>query len=315
MKTILISVALVLVAGFGGFCLWAYSQSQRADNAWRPAVAQPTYTPRHPSVILDEAHHNIHTLTGRYRPLARLLTADGYAVAAGREKFSASTLVPGAILIIANAAGSTKPQFLGINLPFLARGRREAPAFTAAEIEAVRQWVEQGGSLLLIADHAPFGESAAKLAEAFGVHMNRGFVDIPGGLESSDPLLFSKANGRLGAHAILDQIERVMTFTGQSLDGPPSATVLLRLPPNATEAVPKEGVFKEQPAGAAQGLALAYGKGRVVVLGEAAMLTAQISRGERFGLNTPGNDNVRFALNVMRWLSRHQASESTNLAH
>lgn len=47
-------------------------------------------------------------------------------------------------------------------------------------------------------------------------------------------------------------------------------------------------------AGRCQGLALRVGKGRVVVLAESAMLTAQVSeQGVRFGMNTPGNDNGR----------------------
>lgn len=108
------------------------------------------------------------------------------------------------------------------------------PAFTASGIGAIRGWVESGGSLLLIADHAPFGESASGLAEALGVVMHRGFVEVPG--EPSDPLLFAGENGRLGDHPILTGdsagtgISRVETYTGQSLDGPTDASVLLALP-------------------------------------------------------------------------------------
>jgi hypothetical protein len=42
----------------------------------------------------------------------------------------------------------------------------------------------------------------------------------------------------------------------------------------------------------------------VVILGEAAMLTAQVADGVAFGMNIPGNDNRQFALNIMHWLSR-----------
>jgi 2-polyprenyl-6-methoxyphenol hydroxylase-like FAD-dependent oxidoreductase len=57
-------------------------------------------------------------------------------------------------------------------------------------------------------------------------------------------------------------------------------------------------------AGRAQGIALQFGKGRIVVLGEAAMLTAQIAgKGFPFGMNTPGVDNRQLALNIMHWLS------------
>jgi hypothetical protein len=52
-----------------------------------------------------------------------------------------------------------------------------------------------------------------------------------------------------------------------------------------------------------------FGDGRVVVLGEAGFLTAQLIRWTdgtetRFGLNVPGNDDQQFALNVVHWLSR-----------
>ncbi|MDM7914450.1 MAG: hypothetical protein QUU85_04180, partial [Candidatus Eisenbacteria bacterium] len=170
----------------------------------------------------------------------------------------------------------------------------------------VREWVEQGGSLLLIADHAPMGAASAGLASAFGVEMRGGYVEVPG--ESSDPLLFSAENGRLGDHAILagdlpgTAVTRAMTFTGQSLDAPDSASILLRLPASAVEYVPADSGFRELPAGAAQAVALERGRGRVVVLGEAAALTAQVYKGAPFGMNAPGNDNRQLALNIVHWL-------------
>jgi hypothetical protein len=59
----------------------------------------------------------------------------------------------------------------------------------------------------------------------------------------------------------------------------------------------------EQKAGEVQGLAFERGAGRVVVLGEAAILTAQVARHERFGMSSPGCDNRQFALNVVHWLT------------
>ena len=43
----------------------------------------------------------------------------------------------------------------------------------------------------------------------------------------------------------------------------------------------------------------------MVVQGEAAMLSAQISGPEksRMGMNVPGNDNKQYTLNLMHWLS------------
>jgi hypothetical protein len=64
---------------------------------------------------------------------------------------------------------------------------------------------------------------------------------------------------------------------------------------------------KRMPAGGrAQGLAFALGKGRVVVLAEAAMMTAQVAGPQRkpMGMNVPGSDDRQFALNTVRWLGR-----------
>ena len=55
-----------------------------------------------------------------------------------------------------------------------------------------------------------------------------------------------------------------------------------------------------------QGVAVEYGGGRVVVLGEAAMLSAQLHRfdGHAIGMNVSGYDNRQLALNIVHWLSR-----------
>ncbi len=288
----------------------AFFFAQRADYGWDPKISTPAFAAEHPRVLVDEAHYNSSTVgfAGRYWPFARLLRADGYAIERNDDVFTPGRLDGVRVLVIANASGAPKPQFFGINIPIPTDKKRNEPAFTTAEIEVIRSWVEHGGSLLLIADHAPFGEAAADLASAFGVTMHRGFVEVPD--ESSDPLVFSADKGRLGDHPIIHgdapgtAIDRLMTYTGQSLDGPSGATVLLRLPDTAVEAVPDGETLVTRPAGPAQGLAFERGSGRVVVLGEGGMVTAQVSRRVPYGMNTPDNDNRQFVRNVMHWLSR-----------
>jgi prevent-host-death family protein len=61
-------------------------------------------------------------------------------------------------------------------------------------------------------------------------------------------------------------------------------------------------------ANRAQGVTLSFGKGRVIVLAEAAMISAQIvqipNEGEfLIGMNNTKFDNQQFALNSMHWLS------------
>jgi hypothetical protein len=79
----------------------------------------------------------------------------------------------------------------------------------------------------------------------------------------------------------------------------------MKLADTAKDALP--GVSEQaSAAGRAQGLAFAFGKGRVVVMGEAGMLSAQLAGADKrpFGMNRPGIDNRQLALNIMRWLSR-----------
>lgn len=310
MRKILRIVLIVIVGVVIVVPLVTAYRAQRADYGWQPSLPAPTFADDHPLVAVDQAHHNASTAgwTNRYWPFARLLRADGYRVIKGTSKFTAAALDSLDILVIVNASGAAKLQMFGVNVTGGADGDRSAPAFSATEIKTVRAWVERGGSLLLIADHAPFGAASAGLAEAFGITMYKGFVEVPG--EISDPLYFADTNQRLGDHPILrgdspaHQIHTVMTFTGQSLDGPPEAVPLLLLPATAVEYIAAEPEFLEQPAGRAQGYALTCGRGRVVVLGEAAMLTAQVDNAQPFGMNLPGNDNQQFALNIMHWLSR-----------
>lgn len=307
-RVVLILLALVVLAGLG-FVGYNMYMAQRADFGWNPSVAEPMFTDAHPIVLFDEGHNNASTVswTGRYWPFARLVRQDGYKLEIGEQAFSAVSLDSVDILVTVNASGASKPQFLGINLPNNTDKKREDPAFTPDEIRVVRDWVSDGGSLLLIADHAPFGAAASALAEAFNITMHQGFVEIPD--EISDPLVFSEDNHRLGQHPIITgntaaaAIHRVMTFTGQSLDAPPEAVPLLLLPQSSAEYRFREGGYDSTQAGSAQGFALEYGKGRLVVLGEAAMLTAQVARREPFGMNAPPNDNQQFALNIMHWLS------------
>ncbi|MBM3437096.1 MAG: hypothetical protein FJY07_12875 [Bacteroidetes bacterium] len=106
----------------------------------------------------------------------------------------------------------------------------------------------------------------------------------------------------------------IVSDRGQSLSIPENAMVLLKLSDKSYHTLPDSVWHKggktytrfADPATAAgncQGVALTHGKGRVVILGEAAMITAQVYKDERFGMNTPGNDNRQFALNIMHWLA------------
>ncbi|MGV8929520.1 MAG: DUF4350 domain-containing protein [Brevundimonas sp.] len=306
----------------------ASAQEQMGDAEYRPVVANPAFASAEgPRVVLDQGHGSEQTIDGRYRGFAALATADGYRVSMTDRPFDDGGLDDVDILVIANPAGPSPDQ-------------GDPSAFTPSEIEAISDWVEAGGALLFAADHAPHGTSAQALAARFGVGMGLGYAfrltpddSSPTGLTSNLDYRFDA--DAAGAHPILtgrqgEQIAHVHTFTGQSLSPPPGAVVLLPMRTGYFEAADRDilGQIRERlgegspPSVAleglatpivdgAQGLAMSWGRGRLVVLGEAGFMTAQRivfppetgHADMRFGLSTTDNDNPRFVLNLLHWLA------------
>ena len=303
-KRLLSSATVGLVIGAASM----FAQ-QRANPTFDSTLDNPTYPAAGaaPRVLFDEAHNNFHTADGRYRPFVDLVRADGYEVVRNKDELTLSRLQDFDILIISNALGRT-----GMRRP--AQGPIPS-AFTPQECTAIEQWVSAGGSLLLIADHAPIGAASRELAQRFGVEMSDGFVRDE---ENSRPtrsswLRFSRANGLLGDHPILqgrnsgERVNRIETFAGQALKSS-SGVSLLKLSLEARVYPARNSPDQDsRPAtGGSQGLALQHGKGRTVVLGEAAAWTSQSFPSESSGVilgMSASNDNQKMVLNIMHWLS------------
>src|SRR5256885_6070178 len=284
-------------------CSYAVAQ-QVADPNFDAKVAHPAYTKNGPKVLFDEAHNNFHTASGRYKPFADLISNDGYQITPNKEKFSAAVLKGFDVLVISNALGAER-----MNMPEAANA-----AFTPEECDAVRDWVMGGGNLLLIADHAPMGSANQIMADRFGVNMSKAFtIDNQNYDKEGNPgfIIYTRDSGRLADHAITrgrndsERVNKIIAFTGQSLKGPPDSVAFMKLADSAVDAMPGVNNEPASAAGRAQGIAMTFGKGRVVVLGEAAMLSAQLAGPNKipFGMNHPGIDNRQIALNIMHWLS------------
>jgi hypothetical protein len=283
-------------------CATAVGQ-QIADPEFNTSIENPAYKREGPRVMFDEAHHNFHTTEGRYKPFVDLMMNDGYRVIRNRQSFSKTRLESYKILVIANALGAEEDDDKGA----------DESAFNDDEITAVHDWVKNGGSLLLIADHAPFGGAAAALANKFGVDMSKGYTFDPENSAAGSPtqLIFSRENKLLGSHPITEgrnekeRINLVRSFTGQSLKGPEGSASILSLGNAAFDRPTFAAETSAPAAGRTQAVAFKFGKGHVVVQGEAAMLSAQIAGPDKhpMGMNVPGNDNRQYALNLMHWLS------------
>lgn len=304
-------VALLATALLGG----GLSAQQVADSAFAPKLGAPAFAAgQGPHVALDAAHFNFHTVDGRYLTFARVLRSDGFVVDGSSQPFAAASLEGVDVLVVANALAEENRSGNWV-LP-------NPSAFTPEEIQAVVAFVENGGGLLLIADHMPFPGAAHDLAAAFGFTLQNGFA-----MESrnpSDPMVFRRSDGSLAAGPITDAlgdplgaIDSVVTFTGSAFRPPRRALPLLTFRDDAVSLDPDtawafhDGTPRVDVGGWSQGAAMTVGRGRVAVFGEAAMFSAQLAGSDRLpmGMNAPvAAQNPRFLVRVVRWLSGNGAS-------
>ena len=310
---------------------------QVPDTEFHFANANPAYPQGSgPQVCMDGAHHNFHTLEGRYLAFGRLLREDGYQVRELSESFSREVLDACKVVVIAGAADESNTS--GQAFP-------HASAFSKEELNVLMAWIHDGGSLLLIADHPPYAGAAFALATMLGFDVLDGYAGsslqsptsamIFGDLDEevvrkSAEALGAPAErfrqllgdpGKLGSHAILagrnerERITSVATFTGCAFHPSTRIQPLLILGPKAGGAVNiGQNLQGAQPddiplfslGGWLQGGALRFGRGRVVMLGEAAMCSAQRAGPQHtpMGMNIPlASQNPQFCLNIVHWLS------------
>lgn len=274
---------------------------QIPDTAFTFPNPKPSFAPGSgPVVLLDEAHYNFHTLDGRYATFGKVLREDGYRVQPNRQEFTTAGLAGCKVLVIANALDSVS------NTAWVTPNRS---AFSASEIAAVNAWVKNGGSLFLIADHMPFAGSAQDLAQSFGIKFLNCFAMDN---RRRNPERFFRGNKTLFGSEITQGADTVVTFTGSAFQLPKSAQPVLALHDYTILEPATAWQFTETtPHRDSRGLYqlgyLRYGKGKVVVSGEAAMFSAQLAgpNQNRVGMNQPeARQNGRLLLNILGWLSK-----------
>lgn len=279
---------------------------QLPDLNYRPIISHPAYAPgKGPVVFIDEGHFDLNTKGRRYQPFADLLERDGYVVLGYKGKFNREDLSKGKILVISNALNEVNIGHWYLPTP---------SAFTKREIAVVKNWVSNGGSLFLIADHMPMPGAAKELAAAFGFEMTNGFAMEP---RHQGPADFSFKDGTLTKSILTmgrnkkESVNHIVTFTGQAFNIPKEATPILTfnnryvnfLPDTAWSINSKTRRYSAQ--GMSQGAFRKFGKGKIVVFGEAAMFNAQLigPRKSKAGMNSPvANQNYKLLLNIIHWL-------------
>ncbi len=279
---------------------------QIAETSYQPLIETPAYSEGEgPVVFIDEGHHNFHTMGGRYATFANVLLRDGYVVKPYVGTFTRNELQLGKILVISNALNEKNAEDWFLPTP---------SAFTSLEIKVLVKWVIDGGSLFLIADHMPIAGAASDLAAQFGFEFTNGFVMRNDG---GSPSFFNKEEGTLLDNEITrgrkvdEQVNEVATFTGQAFKIPTDAESILTFADDHTNLMPdtawqfNDNTKRQGVKGWSQGAYKKFGKGRVVVFGEAAMFSAQLAgpNKRQMGMNSPdAAENHQLLLNIIHWL-------------
>jgi hypothetical protein len=301
--TRVILVAVLVVAAAGPGTAQQTADTSYHPPVPRPAYALG----RGPRPLFDHAHHNFHRIDGRFRPFAELATGDGYRVSASDDRLTGDALAAADILVIVNARGGEEPLSAGepAFTPAERAAVRDwvraggalllvadhAPFGAAAESLAVEFGVVMGKGFTL--DPSPGrhdGENPSLLVFSQVDHL-LGDHAILRGRDSTE------AVGRVVTFTgqsltVPDGAVPLLVLSPTAMDRPPPtreanearAARLARLRDSlaglAARGVLTDSVIVTRPAvavesrgaptpaaGRAQGVALAFGRGRVVVLG------------------------------------------------
>ncbi len=266
--------AFSLLALFFFSCI-LFSQ-QVADINYNPEIPKPEYAPGEgPVVFIDEGHYNFHTKNGRYKSFSNLLERDGYLVEEYKGAFTREQLDQGKIVVISNALNEANVEDWSLPNP---------SAFSREEIEVLQNWVNDGGSLFLIADHMPMAGAAQDLALVFGFEFTNGFVFDT---ISRGPAIFNYEDETLISSSITkgreksESVSQIATFTGQAFKVHENATPILVFDERYVNFLPEVAwefdntTERFNVGGMCQGAYMKFGKGRVVAFGEAAMFSTQ----------------------------------------
>lgn len=265
-----------------------------------------------PKVIIHRAV-SPYAQRGSFDPFKILSTSDGLTVNYLDRAIDKVTLSNTAILVIPNAYTNDYRQYSTLEAPSV---------YSDVEIALIKNWVQEGGSLLVLADHSPFAGGTIKLADAFGFSYMTGHTLNKSSLSNrvNVNIDFSRENGLLADHPITNgstgrkKISHYFAFGGQAIIAAKGAASILTTP-NHFETMlgfSAKNDFYSAPrlptGGQSQGAAMDYGKGRLVIMGETGGFTAQIIAGRvPFGFENPeADENKEFILATMRWLARYQ---------
>ena len=281
------------------------------DSPFNASVANPKYSfGKGPKVLIDAGHHNFIVEMGLAKPLIDLASNDGYQLKIDSMQFTKSYLDNYKMIVIMPA------------MPFKYGSKNfvtDEVTFTPEELNALHEWVMNGGRLLMFSEHAPIDKSVTPLFNKFGIQLSIGIVADSNNCDSTikingyEALIkFTKSNGLLNMdHPMVkgenknEVVNNILGYGGSALKGEGFENIFKL---SSTSYVRKWNGSLPSGNGNSQCLAGNIGKGKLVALGDCNGFTAMYINlvGKKFtaGMQVKQYDWKQFVLNTLHWLSR-----------
>lgn len=297
------------------------SQASVSSESDQPTAAAES----RPVIVFDRGHHN-YGIDESDHVIEQFLSEHGFIVRQDTELITRRGLEGVDIFHTSNALAAENVDHWALPTP---------SAFTPNEIRILLRWVHEGGSLLVVIEHMPFGGSYDALATALGLDVSNGFaVDerllsgySPDIISSAGDLLFRRRKGLLLDHPIMNgrtpygPIDHLATNTGSAFRLPAQGLSLITFDSNVVSLEPDVswafdgGTPRVSVAGWSQAGIMELGNGRVAVLGDNFLISAPAYLEPPYVVDENneaerGTHNHQFTLNLYRWLSNQGADSA-----
>ena len=305
MKKLILQLLFVPLLSFGQEQNYPYKWPMYNDTNVNLEVEDPTFQINDgPLIMFDSTHKNFFIQSHLIKPLVDLLINDGYRVSFLDKKFSKSSLSQASVLVVITA------------LPFdfaTENSAEDKNTFSENELNELQNWVNNGGSLLVFSEHAPFDQAINPLLRKFDIESSIGTtVDTINYESKYGPGMIKFENKNLNTnHPIVTgkyKVKKLVSFGGSALLGSKYENIL-KLDESSFNVKHSTGIGPEGK-GNSQGLAGMYGSGKIAAFGDSNGFTAMVFNmddGTKMyaGMNTEGYDWKNFVLNTFRWLTNY----------
>jgi hypothetical protein len=274
------------------------------DPSFDSKVLQPYYkNAQGPKVLIDGGHHNFFIQRSLMNPFIDLIKSDGFNPQIDSLPITKKHLSTYNIVVL-------NPAY-----PFDYGTKKELgdlKAYSKEEIDHVYNYVNKGGSLLILTEKSPMINAMEPLLNKFGITATYGTIADTLHQDKQfgkNVIHYSKENGMLTVnHPILkgrnasEEINHIVMITGSAFKGKDYINIL---PTSSAAQMGNAGVFTPVEQGSSVGLAGKVGKGKLVILSDTEIFIAMLFGKDKVkvGMQMPNYDLKQFALNIMHWLS------------